>query len=51
MILSVNLIAEGRYWKAVDEVPDELVSPAVRKWAVANGAGEANAEEPAPRVN
>jgi hypothetical protein len=34
MILSVNLVAGHQYWKAGTDVPDELVPPFARQWAI-----------------
>ena len=31
-----NAIMHGRYWKAFEEIPDELVSDAMRKYAVSD---------------
>ena len=34
MKLSVNVITKGRYFKAGEDVPDDLISDAMRKYAV-----------------
>ena len=34
MKLSANVICSGRYWKAFEDIPDELLSDAMRKYAV-----------------
>ena len=34
MKLSVNLIGEGRYFRAGENVPDDQVSPAIARFAV-----------------
>jgi hypothetical protein len=34
MRLSANVITKGRYYKAGEEIPDDLLSDALRKYAV-----------------
>ena len=36
MRLTRNAVMHGRYWKAFEEIPDELVSDAMRKYAVSD---------------
>jgi hypothetical protein len=42
MKLSANVITKGRYYKAFDEIPDELVSDALRKYAVSEEEAQAS---------
>ena len=43
MRLSVSVIGAGRYWRAGEEIPDDLVPP---EYATAYGTTDAVVEEP-----
>ena len=50
MRLCFNAITKGRYFKAFEEIPDELVSDSLRKYAVDDSVQAEEIEsKPAPR--